>query len=231
MRSPEVLEKVYLTLRSLWYYSVWGSFYTFLAYKSTILMTVLGVLGSFLTYYFLGYSIVYQRGIVDYGVGNPLAFILSGMLLAQIANPFRYNFPLHLQSFHYAYSRPIPPVLVLVRDWVAIYTQYNAYIVLVYAAALLLSGRVAPDPLSLTAFLLLWIAMNVGLNLFENGLVYHVKKGEPISMAVRFLEYVFSGQYFLLTILPEPLKNAVWLLPTPGRTWCGVRSSSRDLES
>jgi len=208
-----VMEEIRLTLRALWHYAILGSLYDIAAYKSMILMTVLGVLGSFLTYYFLGYSIVYQRGIADYGVESPLAFILSGLLLAQMANPFRYNFPLHLRVFYYVYSRPSPPWLFLLEDWLSIYLKYNLLPVLIYAYALLATSGLRADPLAVALFIPFWVSMNVGLNLLENGLVYHVKRGEPVSLALKFIEYVFSGQYFPLTILPEVLRSAVWLYP------------------
>ncbi|MBO3753663.1 MAG: hypothetical protein FGF53_02095 [Candidatus Brockarchaeota archaeon] len=228
-------------LRSLWYYSILGNWYEIVAYRSVIVTTAVGTIGSFLTYYFLGYSIIYQRGILEYGVSMPLGFILSGLLLSQIANPFRYNFPLHLSSFYYSFSRtrllsqianpfrynfplhlssfyysfsrPIPPYLILIQTWLSIYVKFNAYPVLIYAIAIASLKNLSMRLESILLFLVLWMTMSIGLNFLENGVVYITKKAEPVSLAFRFFEYVFSGQYFPLTILPPILQQFVWLLP------------------
>lgn len=200
-------------LRALFYNAILGSWYTFSAYKSTIAVTFLAALSSFLTYFFLGSSIELQRGIQDYGTQNAVAFMLSGLFLSQLANPFRHNFNLHLNSFYYSFSRPISPYLLLIEDWLSIYLKFNVFPVLIYAVAIIFSQNLNVRLCSLVVFVILWILMNVGLNFLENGIVYFTKRAEPVKLTFRFIEYVFSGQYFPLTVLPAFLQQSVWLLP------------------
>lgn len=146
-------------------------------------------------------------------MSTPLGFILSGLLLSQIANPFRHNFSLHLSSFYYSFSRPIRPYLILIQDWLSIYVKFNAYPVLIYAIAIVSLQNLSMRLELILLFLVLWIVMSIGLYFLENGIVYITKKAEPVSIAFRFFEYVFSGQYFPLTILPPILQQFVWILP------------------
>ncbi len=159
-----MIRKFRRVLRVLWYYTIPIMAYEFVSYKSTVLMLVTDILAPLLTYYFLGSSIVYQRGIADYGTSSPVLFLLSGILLGRMVNPFRYSFALHLGSFYQAYSSPIPPWLILLRDWIAIFLRYILPPTLVYALTLAALGGISADPLALALFIPLWILMNVGLN-------------------------------------------------------------------
>lgn len=122
-----------------------------------------------------------------------------------------YN--MNLSSFYYSFSRPIRPYLILIQDWLSIYVKFNAYPVLIYAIAIVSLQNLSMRLELILLFLVLWIVMSIGLNFLENGIVYIAKKAEPVSIAFRFFEYVFSGQYFPLTILPPILQQFVWLLP------------------
>jgi len=205
--------KVKTVLRAIWYYCFIGGWKARTAYKANFAANIASLLLSVATYYFIGYSIIYQRGIVRYGTDSPLGFLLSGILLTRIVNPFRLYFPLTVRDFYYLYSRPVSPALILLQEWISAYIWFTGIEITLYAVILASTQNLNVRPESLFAFIALCILMNIGYNLFESGLTYITKKKTPIFFARQAAHLLFSGELFPVTALPVPLQQIALLYP------------------
>lgn len=216
MKKPEfLLEDLKILFRSLpwWVYSTWIERKM---YKSQLVLFVLDTVLGALSYGLLGYSILLQKGIEEYGTSSALAFMVSGMAIHQLLRPFYQQLGISPISIYSFLSSPLPFWVVVANNCLSGFCwaimDFAPYMVIL----LIFDPKLDVNLLFLAVFLCLSIFATLGLGLIVRGVILIVKQGDPVSWLIYFLGALFSGRIFPVSVLPPTVQALSWALP---ETW------------
>lgn len=198
---------------------VWGIVVSWInntRYKTEVTLYLLDILLSGLAYAFLGKSVAYQVGISQYGTENPIAFIVSGLIITHLVNTAYQRTSMSARGIYGIMKSPLPLWLGLVQNVVMGYLW--SFFALIINIIILYSFGITFNINILSAIILLPLSLLIMfcLGVLSAGCNLIVKKGDPIRFLTTALTYYFSGRIFPVQVLPKPLQKMAWILP---QTW------------
>ncbi|RLF04769.1 MAG: hypothetical protein DRJ64_06445 [Thermoprotei archaeon] len=197
----------------------WGAVVSWIdntRYKASLIIYLLDVLLSGLAFALLGKSIVYQKGISVYGTDNPVAFIVSGLVITHLINPVYERASWNARGIYNAMKSPVPLWLGIMQNIVMGYI-WSIVTMSINIAILFLFGIVFnANIVSILLLLPLSLSVMFSLGVLSAGCNLIVKRGDPVRFVTMALTYYFSGRIFPVQILPASLQSVAWVLP---QTW------------
>ena len=191
-----------------------------LNYKTNFVLTILNTFVGILSYAFLGSTIVYQKGIEDYGVSSSIAFLLSGYIALYLLGPLEGHLEFSAEFYNLMSLMPVPLWCIFFSRTLLAFTKTLSFILVILFIAFLFGVSFNVNIFLLMYTLLFSVLLGIGVGLLSSGVNFIVKKGNPIRWIIDILESLLSGRWFPITILPTFLRYFSWILPSTPLNYC-----------
>ena len=195
-----------------------------LKYKTNFMLMILNVFVGILTYAFLGSTIIYQKGIEDYGTSSPIAFFLSGYIALYLLGPLEGHIEFSVSFYNLMSLMPVPLWCIFLSRTMIALAKTLGFTLIILIIAFLFNITFNINILLTIYTLAFSIILGIGIGLLSSGVNFIVKKGNPIRWIIDILESLLSGRWFPITILPNSIRYLSWILPSTSLNYC-LRSS------